>query len=53
MPEWNNRRVEWFMKNKYGREFKKNSFNQMLRRLGFFPTKVHAKQVRSAMPPLL
>jgi transposase len=52
MTEWNARRVEWFMKNKIGRVFKKNSFNQMLRRLGFFPTKVHAKQVRSAKPLL-
>jgi len=41
--EWDTSREEWFMKNKNGREFKKNSFNQMLRRLGYLPIKKTSK----------
>uniref|UniRef100_A0A7S0EG25 Uncharacterized protein n=1 Tax=Hanusia phi TaxID=3032 RepID=A0A7S0EG25_9CRYP len=38
MEEWHKRRREWFMAGKEGKVFKPNSFYQILRRLGFFPT---------------
>mmetsp|Transcript_46788 Transcript_46788/g.110169 ORF Transcript_46788/g.110169 Transcript_46788/m.110169 type:complete len:174 (-) Transcript_46788:117-638(-) len=38
MEEWHLRRKAWFMEGKEGKEYKPNSFYQILRRLGFFPT---------------
>mmetsp|Transcript_46597 Transcript_46597/g.110425 ORF Transcript_46597/g.110425 Transcript_46597/m.110425 type:complete len:440 (-) Transcript_46597:185-1504(-) len=40
---WKDRWKRWYMAGKEGKEFKPNSFHQLLRRLGFFPTKLTSK----------